>query len=349
MEKHIFAYTGTYQNFGQALNVYPDNPDKCRYDVQVVNLGKLSEQQCETLFAACPHVNFVALDELHQVQKTQALAKVPFWDERPSNVPIRAVLLQPLRAARALREKRIEDEVYYLYVRVDEGYNDYNIRSCVKVVGKTQAIAALSYAKQNTKRLLEERKSWGYDDWVTYVGATDVEDKAELEGVALATEKFLLGSGKNIDDADFAMFFARDALDFCRGTPPTNLLIAPELNVAPPIFVAASGKGNLKTANVRDDKFLKAIENNTAVLNEIKDKIPDRNAIYEGNVMAAHVNDVDKWHMLSVTKYDGAGWADITDVCYPKLRLNMKALANKAKHIEREVKALRKKISDDDF
>ena len=244
MEKQYFAYIN-YRDFGRALEEHPDNPYKYGHVVKIVNIGKLDDQQYETLFAAfrTSKVSLISCDVLPPEQQLLAKTKVSFLNELPTNVAICDELRNIHKAACLLRE-RIEDEVYYLYVRVHEGYNDYNIRSCVRVVGKTQTIAALSYAKQNVKRLLEERKSGGYDDWVTYVGATDeeddVEDKVELEGVALATEK-LLCSDITIDDADFAMLFARAVVDFCQKAFPANLCFAPEINVSPPIFVAASG------------------------------------------------------------------------------------------------------------
>ena len=182
MEKQYFAYIGD-RDFGRALEDYPDNPYKYGHVVKIVNIGKLTDQQYETLFAAflTSKVSLISCDVLPPEQKLLAKTKVSFWNELPTNVAIRAELRNIHKATCLLREERIEDEVYYLYVCVCEGYNDYNIRSCVKIVGKTQTIAAFSYAKQNVKHLLEERKSSGYDDCVTYVDATDVEDKADLE------------------------------------------------------------------------------------------------------------------------------------------------------------------------
>ena len=98
---------------------------------------------------------------------------------------------------------------------------------------------------------------------------------------------------------------------------------------------AASEKGNPQPAP--------NVTVNIGNLNEL------RNAVYEGNVMAAHTKEVDKWHTSSMEKHGGTGWCDLVDEYFPELRNDIPGRGRKAKHIEREVKALRKNISDDDF
>ncbi|MCL2006079.1 MAG: hypothetical protein FWG73_07930, partial [Planctomycetaceae bacterium] len=108
MRRNIFADIG-YQDFGQALLSYPEIvPHRCNYELKIVNLGDLAVPQVDTslLEAYPPHpksVRYAFFDELNAVQKIQAKTKLVFVEELPNNVPIRAVLLQPLRAASALR------------------------------------------------------------------------------------------------------------------------------------------------------------------------------------------------------------------------------------------------------
>jgi len=94
--------------------------------------------------------------------------------------------------------------------------------------------------------------------------------------------------------------------------------------VAPPIFIAANGNGNPESAmqmTAVEMAYNESIEwaNRPAIVN-IENINDIRNAVYEANVMAQIVVDVDKWHILSATKYNNAGWTVLTDMFFPDLQ-----------------------------
>jgi len=106
---------------------------------------------------------------------------------------------------------------------------------------------------------------------------------------------------------------------------------------------ATSGKGNPKPAPkpAVETKEPANVTVNIGNLNEL------RNVFYEGNVMAAHTKEVDKWHTSSMEKHDGTGWRDLVDEYFPELRNDMKGRENKASVIKRAVKVHREKIDSE--
>jgi len=235
MERHILAYIGGYRDFDQALLVYPDNPNNCRYDLRIVDLGNLPVHKIETLFEAyAPHpkgVRYVFFDELNPVQQLQVHTRICFWKVLPDNIPI---VLQLRRVHKAAGLLRGEDEP-----------------------------------------------------------------------------------------------------------------------VAPAFFSAANGNDNLHSAmqGMTAENANKPVDVNIANIDEV------RNALYEANIMAQIETDVDKWHVVSKTKYNNAGWAAIADICFPHLQKagQEKKRENKAREIQRVVENHRKRIgyvsrqSDDDI
>jgi len=249
MKKRYFAYS-EHRSFSEAIRYYPDNPRK--HAVPILDLGLLSEHQYQELhkcfsthnsYDVSAILGIVSFDELNAQDQLLVKTKVRSWEELPSNVAINLNLRNVHKAASLLRgEKEKEDrEVYYLYFIVNEGHNEYKVRSCVKVIGKIPAIAACSYAEQKVKHLLEQRKLSGWDDGLlcrTVANLCDCDGQDELDGVALATQARLDETEKSIDDDDIAMLCARSVVDFCQKHYPASLVLALEMNVAPPIFTA---------------------------------------------------------------------------------------------------------------
>ena len=116
----------------------------------------------------------------------------------------------------------------------------------MKIAGKTQAIAAFHYAKQKVKHLLD--KDVGTGRGVNYRAADEsgMPCQDELEGVALTTQIRLAEKKSYLGD-DFDMHFVRSVLDFCQTEYALRLTAAPEIHVAPPIFLAADGNTHPKS------------------------------------------------------------------------------------------------------
>ena len=58
--------------------------------------------------------------------------------------------------------------------------------------------------------------------------------------------------------------------------------------------------------------------------------------------MALKTNEADRWHLLSITKFGGKGWADIVDQEFPELK--GKARDAKIQEVTRAVKDHRNNI-----
>ena len=121
--------------------------------------------------------------------------------------------------------------------------------------------------------------------------------------------------------------------------------------VAPPITIAATGRGNPESAiqgmTAVEMAYNESIEwaDESAKVHVVN--INDiRNAIYEAIFMAQNITDVEKWHILSATKYSGAGWTALTDRFFPELQKagQEKQRATKARDIQRHVENHRNSI-----
>jgi len=233
MERHILAYIGGYRDFDQALLGYPDNPNNCRYDLRIVDLGNLPVHKIETLFEAYPPhpkgVRYAFFDELNPVQQLQVQTKICFLHELPVNMPIGVKLRLVHKAACLLR--------------------------------------------------------------------------GEAE------------------------------------------------SVTPPFFTAATGRGNPESAmqgmTVAEKAYNESIEwaDKPAIVS-IENINDIRNAVYEAVIMAQIAADVDKWHVVSLTKHNCTGWTAITDLCFPHLQKagQEKNRENKARDIQRLVENHRNNI-----
>jgi len=224
------------------------------------------------------------------------------------------------------------EELYYLYAGLSGGAS-----ACVKVVGKTQAIAAFLYAARKVEHLLDHDTYYGKG--IGYKAASEVDDiydptRDRLEAVALATQVCLAEEGMHCDDYD--MLFVRAVIGFCQ------TYFSPSLVVAPPITIAATGRGNPESAMqvITAENANKPVEVKIINVNEI------RNVICAANIMTQNATDVEKWHVLSATKYNGTGWTAVTDKFFPELQEagQEKQRATKARDIQRLVENHRSNI-----
>jgi len=128
------------------------------------------------------------------------------------------------------------DETYYLYAGLSGGAH-----ACVKVAGKTQAIAAFRYASRKVEHLLDHDTCYGRG--VRFLSELEVDDsnhyptRDELEGVVLATQASLV-EGMNLDDYD--MLFVRAVIEFCQVSQST-FSIKSDSAGSPHMIQAASG------------------------------------------------------------------------------------------------------------
>jgi len=182
-------------------------------------------------------------------------------------------------------------ETYYLYAGCSGGAS-----ACVKVAGKTQAIAAFRYASRKVEHLLDHDTCYGRG--VRFLSELEVNDsnhyltRDELEGVVLATQASLV-EGMNLDDYD--MLFIRAVIEFCQ-VPQSTFSIKPDSAGSPRMIQAARVKKKKETAekttftkeeykeflenspivnapeDVRDNDAIEAIKEHTAVLVEIFSK-----------------------------------------------------------------------------
>ena len=131
-----------------------------------------------------------------------------------------------------------------------------------------------------------------------------------------------------------------------------------ELHEAPPIFIAASGtvksKEKLNAALVAYSKSRPLEEPPDGVIIEGID-IAVRDAMfqtqYEAGLALKYADQVDEWHCISKTKYNGVGWADIARHELEQQKSEGKINAYKqsdvnslARNIENKVKAHRKNL-----
>ena len=104
---------------------------------------------------------------------------------------------------------------------------------------------------------------------------------------------------------------------------------------------AASGQGVPGILRAYEASIEDATEPAEVIIKNVNEF---RNTIYEGTMMALKTNEAERWHLLSVTKFEGKGWADIVAQEFPELPKSKRGA--KEKEIERAVKSHRKNIGD---
>ena len=131
------------------------------------------------------------------------------------------------------------DDVYYLYAHTGK-----HIQSCVKIVGKVQAMAAFDYVRRNIAHLL------GGERMVSYRSEYDCSDSLRdiLDASYVSTRTRLSGTPIISEDGGFDMCFAHSIAVFFLVESPFPFVVASEMNAALMSLVSSGGIGDKLSA-----------------------------------------------------------------------------------------------------
>ena len=222
-------------------------------------------------------------------------------------------------------------EVYYLFAHVNQ-----DVRTCVKVAGKTQAIAAFHYAKQEVEHLLDHDTCYGKGVSYQHEDCNGVHSRDELEGVTLATQVRLSEKAMNSGNDNFDVIFIRSVIDFCRANYPTQIQAEQNVPIEYETMYSAAKKepDEMVIVDYDSDAYEKMVL-----------------AKYEAGLLLKYVDKIDEWHIVSKRKYGGKGFAPIARTELERQVKNKKRqnysqadVDNLAREVERKVKARREKL-----